>query len=244
MRSFFLLVCLTSVLASCSSGASPKVVVPSADPTNSSVQTAPAVSYTEDLKNASSKIKDTPEFENCMKPSVNMCLSQVGNQLARDQKSPAICDELMDQSSKDSCKFGVIMIQATESKDIKTCDNLSDTYKHECRLALLRQSAVDKKSIQACDDLKSEFSSVSGSLDASIETMQIDQCKMNVLQSDANLSSSECTSLSDKNMQTMCVDLLKNRVAPPPSVQTQVKPSVENDAISTVSGSEIPQNAQ
>ncbi len=247
MRSLFLILGMSFFLASCSFGSSSKTPIQSADPTNLAAQTAPVVSYTEDLKNASSKIKDTAEFENCMKPSVNMCLSQVGNELARTQKSPAICDELMDQSSKDSCKFGVIMIQATESKDIKACDVLSDNYKHECRLALLRQVAVDQKSIKACDALSVEFGNGSGSMDQNIQNMQIDQCKMNVLQSDASLPVSECASLSDKNMQTMCTDLLKTRVALPPAlppVETETNRPVTTENVSNLSGSENLQNVQ
>lgn len=146
-----------------------------------------------------------------MKPSVNMCLNQVGNELARTQKSPAICDELIDQSSKDSCKFGVIMMQATESKDIKTCDSLGTTYKHECRLALLRGQAVDKKSLKSCDDLSLEFASASGGIDTNMQTMQIDQCKLNVLQSSPEFTAEDCATITDKSMFSMCESIVKNR---------------------------------
>ena len=210
MRAFLLLVSIVFVLASCTMG---KTSTPTSQNTSTSPsgQAAPAVSYTEDLKNASSKIKNTSEFENCMKPSVNMCLNQVGNELARTQKSPAICDELMDQSSKDSCKFGVVMMQATESKDIKTCDTLNSTYKRECRLAILRNQAVEKKSLKSCDEMSIEFASVSGSLDKNMQTMQIDQCKLNVLQSNSEFSAEDCMAITDKSMLSMCESIIKNR---------------------------------
>lgn len=211
MRSFLLILCMTSLLASCTLGKTSTVTPSQNVPATPSGQGAPAVSYTEDLKNASSKIKNTAEFENCMKPSVNMCLNQVGNELARTQKSPAICDELIDQSSKDSCKFGVIMMQATESKDIKTCDSLGTTYKHECRLALLRSQAVDKKSLKSCDDLSLEFASASGGIDTNMQTMQIDQCKLNVLQSSPEFTAEDCATITDKSMFSMCESIVKNR---------------------------------
>lgn len=223
MRSFLLILCMTFVLASCTLGKTSTGTPSQNLPATPSGQAAPAVSYTEDLKNASSKIKDTAEFENCMKPSVNMCLNQVGNELARTQKSPAICDELMEQSSKDSCKFGVVMMQATESKDVKTCDTLNTLYKHECRLAILRGQAVDKKSLKLCENLNAEFSSASGSVDTEIQVMQVDQCKMSVLQSGPEFGSQDCSAIIDKNTHSMCESIMKNRIPMPKPLE----PSLE-----------------
>ena len=71
-----------------------------------------------------------------------MCISQVGNQLARAQKSVAFCDEMPETSSKDACKYGVVISQVTETKNIDLCNSLSDTYKKECRIGYFMNEAI------------------------------------------------------------------------------------------------------
>jgi len=89
MRIIFLLLLSSVFLVSC--GRSPSEKLP--EPTENQTKDA---SFVQTLDKASSKIKNTPEFEACMKPSVNMCINQIGNQLARAKNSPEFCDEIED----------------------------------------------------------------------------------------------------------------------------------------------------
>lgn len=100
MRSYFLLFLIPVVLVSCSWG-SPQTP----DDTLSSTGKKISISYTEEIQKASSKIKDTPEFNDCLRPSVNMCLNQVGTQIARAQKSEEFCNEITDIGNREGCKF-------------------------------------------------------------------------------------------------------------------------------------------
>lgn len=233
MRFSFLLLSLSIILASCTLGS--QTPAPSAtSPSATTTSPTPSTSYKDDLAKASSKITATPEFENCMKPSVNMCLNQVGNDMARTQKSEAICDELSDASSKDACKYGVVMIKATEAKDIKLCTGLSENYTRECRMTLIRLEASEKKDIKLCESLETELDTASGQLDVGMKSMQIDQCKLNVIQSSSESTATDCEGLIDANVQTMCKDMLKNRPEMP--VVSPTTPA-QNTEISTTTGS-------
>lgn len=126
MKILFSLTFLSLFLGACTLGKD----VPVNPPTNTPApQQQNTVSYTQTLQKASSKIKDTKEFEDCMQPSVNMCITKVGNDLARAKKSPEFCSEMPDQNNKDACVYGVIVSQISPSSELSVCDGLSDVYK-------------------------------------------------------------------------------------------------------------------
>ncbi len=167
--------------------------------------------YTQDLEKASPKIKTTKEFESCIKPSINMCLTQVANQLARDQKSVAFCDELSDVSSREACKYGVISMQATDMKTIQLCDSLSDTYKKECRIGILQSEALNSSNAEKCNAIQWEYSSLSWSTDNQWSD-RVDQCKINIIMKKKPLSEKDCDVLKSIPIKGMCQSLVKSQM--------------------------------
>lgn len=199
MRLFLLVISLSFILISCSTK------------TSSSTQVEKWTvdgSYGEVLENTSTKIKNTAEFEECMRPSVNMCVNQVGNQLARSQKSTDFCDEMMQWSARDGCKFGVIMSQVAESKDIKQCDGLNDMYKKECRVSILLAQAVSANDIKKCDLIESEVAQ-SGTTDAS--NSRADQCRADLIMRKQWAKVSDCDILKNGVSKDMCKAIVENR---------------------------------
>jgi hypothetical protein len=81
--------------------------------------------YQNDIAAASSRIRDTPEFESCMQPYVNMCIKDVGVRFAQEKKDITLCDELSAADDKENCRFVITLLTATESKDAKTCNTLT-----------------------------------------------------------------------------------------------------------------------
>jgi hypothetical protein len=82
-------------------------------------------------------------------------VNQVGNELARAQKSIIFCMEMSDISAQDACKFGVIMTEVSEKNDSKLCDSLSDGYKRSCLMTFVLQDAMSSDDITKCDTLNS-----------------------------------------------------------------------------------------
>lgn len=170
------------------------------------VPTPERPAYVTKLDNASSKIKDTKEFGACMEPSVNMCMNQVANDLARKAKSTAFCDELADVANRDACKYGVIITDATEKKDPKLCESLSDPYKKECTLTLVRMEAIDSGDIKKCDAL-----AATGSGANPTDASRVDQCRLDTIMRGTSLDSSLCDTITDNGIQNMCVSFMKAR---------------------------------
>ncbi len=166
--------------------------------------------YVETLEKASSKIKDTKEFEDCMKPNINMCVSQVGNALARAQKSVTFCEELPDSSGRDACKYGVISIQAMESADIKICDTLVDTYKRECRISIMQSDAVTTSNLKKCDLLASEYPKSMTPGDTQSQD-RIDGCKMSIITQKNPVNEDDCDEIKSVPMKNMCQSLAKSQ---------------------------------
>ncbi len=167
--------------------------------------------YIQDLEKASSKIKTTKEFESCIKPSINMCLTQVANQLARDQKSVAFCDELSDLSGRDACKYGVIGTQAIDMKTIKLCDSLNDVYKRECRVSIIQSVALSSSDTKECETLEWEYSALSWSSDNQWSD-RVDQCKINIIMKKLPLSEKDCDILKSISIKGMCQSLVKSQM--------------------------------
>ncbi len=204
MRIFFILLSLSLVLASCSDKDSP--VFPQSEGSSLKIQ---GVSYTEVLEKTSSKIKNTKEFEQCMQPSVNMCVSQVGNQLARSEKSVAFCDEMTEGEGRDGCKYGVIMLQVSQTKDIKQCDQLNATYKKECRINIFLEAAVSSNDIKQCDLIDSEESTSSWSTTRVGD--RTEQCRADLIMRKQGAQAEDCDILKNGTSKDMCKAIVKNR---------------------------------
>lgn len=170
------------------------------------------ISYTAVIETASSKIKNTPEFEQCMKPNVEMCINMVGNQLAQSQKSVEFCDELTQPEWKEACKYGLIITQSVEQKNITLCDTLSDTYKRECRISYISQEASASWDITKCDALKAEMETSSG--ENAFPFDRTEQCKADIIMRKADAKKSDCAALNSP-MKDMCENMVESRANMP-----------------------------
>lgn len=168
---------------------------------------APEPKYVQDLSQASEKIKQTKEFESCLEPSVNMCINQVANQLARSAKSVDFCNELKDGGAKDACTYGVISMLASEKNDISLCNPLASQYKKECRIMIMRSEARASGKIESCDKLTSELSVSS---ETNFDMSRVDQCRLEVILAKDKKDKDLCETIKTKSLQDMCVNMIKN----------------------------------
>lgn len=126
------------------------------------------------------------------------------------------------------------MPQAIEKNDPSLCDTLNTVYKRECRATLIRSVAQDKKDIKLCDELAGLYTAGTGELDGENQSLQLDQCRINILQSIATTTSDDCDALSSKNMQDICKNVIKNRIIlPTPELPTTPLPPTEVTSGST-----------
>lgn len=207
MKKIALVLIGLSVLASCS-------VTPSPTPpkwTEDAV-VLPVTTYQQDISNTSDKIKNTEEFQGCMKQQSTMCIQTVGMQIAQKTKDPAFCKELSTPEEKWSCEFAIAMVNAQEKNDIKFCDTLTDAnYLRQCKIQTYRQIAMVKKDINLCDKIK-ETDSGSGEIDSVDTETQRDQCVMQFIMSESDSKISDCNKLTSKSSLDMCKMMIKNRV--------------------------------
>lgn len=148
-----------------------------------------------------------------MAPAVNMCENSVGMRMAQEKKSVSICNELSQEANRESCNMVIVSLLAQEKNDITTCDSLSENGKYSCRTQYIRRNAVNLKSMQECGKIADEMkkTSLSGEMLTMNTNQSVDQCKLEVIQNQADSKSEDCTNLTDEMMQRMCIDTLTHR---------------------------------
>lgn len=87
-------------------------------------KTPEKITYETTLSEASEKIKNTAEFDECMRPQAEMCISQVGNTLAQAKNDINFCGELP-TGEKENCEYIITLLSAKKSTDISICNVLS-----------------------------------------------------------------------------------------------------------------------
>ena len=177
--------------------------------------TPTAVTYMADLDATSSKIKNTEEFQGCMKQNTNMCIQSAGMQLAQKAKDPTFCKELLTPDQQSSCEFAVTMMNATEKSDEKICDTIADlNYQKQCKIQIYKQQAISKKDITLCNKVD-ELTKPTGTGIALDTGMQKDQCIMQYIMNGTSSDDKDCESLSNTGSLEMCKMMIKNKATMP-----------------------------
>lgn len=177
--------------------------------------TAGTMTYMADLDATSNKIKDSEEFQGCMKQNTNMCIQSAGMQLAQKAKDPAFCKELLTADQQSSCEFAVTMMSATEKSDQKICDSITDAnYQKQCKIQIYKQQAIAKKDITLCNKVD-ELTKPTGTSMALDTGMQKDQCIMQYIMSGTSSDTKDCESLSNTGSIEMCKTMMKNKSGMP-----------------------------
>ncbi len=173
----------------------------------------PFPDYETTLKNTSAVIKNSQEFKECMAPAVNMCENSVGMRMAQEKKSVDICNELTQVANRESCNMVIISLLAQEKNDITACDSLSENGKYSCRTQYIRRNAVNLKSTQECGKIGDEIkkTSISGEMLTLNMNQSVDQCKLEVIQSQPITTPQDCDILADEMMKRMCSDTIIHR---------------------------------
>lgn len=220
-----LIVLLSSIVlfASCSMSTL-SVPAPSASPAANS-----GVTYTETINTTSEKIKNTDEFQSCMKQNTNMCIQSAGMQIAQKSKDPAFCKELSSPDQKSSCEFAVTMINATEKNDIKLCNTLVDAnYKKQCQIQLYRQEATTQGDITICNKIADLETAPTGTGMMNMGMgigMQKNQCILQVIMSGTGKTVAACDALSDTGSLDMCKMMMKNKDMMPTPLAPPINPA-------------------
>lgn len=115
------------------------------------------------------------------------------------------------------------MLKATESKDINLCNSLDGLNKVRCRASVIDDQAVEKKDINLCDTLfdGSPKNNTQGSQTLT-NTMQIEECKIKVLQKRNNVLENDCTVFTQKNLKDMCLVIVKESTKRLPPQETTI----------------------
>lgn len=210
-----ILILITSILFLTSCGTSPSSDTDTSKMKNQSGSSTASMSYTADLDATSNKIKNTEEFQGCMKQNTNMCIQSAGMQLAQKAKDPAFCRELLTKDQQSSCEFAVTMMNATEKNDEKICDTITDTsYQKQCKVQIYKQQAIAKKDITLCDKVD-ELTKPTGTGIALDTGMQKDQCIMQYIMSSTTTDAKDCENLSNTGSLDMCKVMMKNKTTMP-----------------------------
>jgi hypothetical protein len=194
-----------------------------------------SVSYTETLKNLSSKTKDTPEFNACLQTNINMCVQSSIMQIAQKNKSPEFCDELSSNEQKESCKFAVIMGMIQSNWTIELCDSLSWTFKNTCTNQTYKMKALEAKDIKLCEKIPTAESNSWNIMMGPAMGNDRGQCMMNILLADPELKAKDCKILKDEMLEKMCEQSMKQRISLPttPSVVPPIVPSNTGSTVSS-----------
>lgn len=211
MNKLFVIIGLIFILSACSLGQKDTTKQDNIETTNTSSEGPTTVresTYEQDLKEASSKIKDSEEFKSCMDMNVPMCIQNAGMQLAQKNQSTEFCNELSTPEQKESCIFAVTIVKLQESNDIKLCDPLTGIYKEQCIKTSTRSEAVSKNDIKICSKLAQNTGS--GEL-ILIEDSSVDECIMNVIISNAATTIESCNSIQSTQVKEMCTMTMRSR---------------------------------
>ncbi|MBC7503515.1 hypothetical protein H7169_00930 [Candidatus Gracilibacteria bacterium] len=207
MKNIVIIASVLLILASCSQGTkdkNPQVV-------NPKINTVSGTTYTQDIDSTSAKIRETPEFQSCMKQQATMCIQSTGMQIAQKSKDATFCKELSNADQRSSCEFAITMVNAQEKNDIKLCDSLTDmNYKKQCQLQIYRQEAISKNDITICDKI-STLMAPTGTGTNRDNMMQKDQCILQIVMSSKTSSEKDCEKISDTRSVEMCKTMIKNR---------------------------------
>jgi hypothetical protein len=210
MKNIFILLSSILILTSCGMVTTSNTNTPDTK-NQKATSMSSALNYIADLDATSSKIKNSEEFQGCMKQNTNMCIQSTGMQLAQKAKDPTFCRELLTPDQRSNCEFTIIMINATEKNDEKICDTISDTnYQKQCKVQIYKQEAISKKDITLCNKVNTLMKSAGTG--AVLDTgMQKDQCIMQYIMSWVSTDSKDCENLSNTGSLEMCKTMIKNR---------------------------------
>ncbi len=213
MKNILIFLSTILILTSCGMMSSPEANKPTMD-NEKSTSVSGAVNYMTALDATSSKIKNTEEFQGCMKQNTNMCIQSTGMQLAQKSKDPALCRELLTPDQRSNCEFTITMINATEKSDEKICDTITDiNYQKQCKVQIYKQEAVSKKDITLCNKVGT-LMKPTGTGVALDTGMQKDQCIMQYIMSWVSTDTKDCENLSNTGSLEMCKTMIKNRPTP------------------------------
>jgi hypothetical protein len=179
----------------------------------------PKTDYKETLSSTSEKIKSSEEFGTCMQQNVNMCIQTAGMQLAQKSKSVEFCKELPTPELQSSCKYGIIMMNATEKWDVALCNELDGVYKTQCASQIYRSQAMSTKDTSLCAKIgNSDEKWVNNGPD------EVDQCIFSVIMSDPASTEKSCEKLTTDNTKNICNLTMKNKASLPRDIGPRPTP--------------------
>jgi hypothetical protein len=180
------------------------------------VAVVPKPDYKETLSSTSEKIKSSEEFGTCMQQNVNMCIQSAGMQLAQKSKSVEFCKELPTPELQSSCKYGIIMMNATEKWDVTLCSELDGVYKIQCASQIYRSQAMSTKDVSICTKIGTQNEkSGTGIIGPNIGMDEVDQCILSVIMSDIASTEKSCEKLTSDSTKNICNLTMKNKASLP-----------------------------
>lgn len=156
--------------------------------------------YTEDVEKMSGKIRNTEEFQGCMKQQSTMCIQTIGMQIAQKTKDASFCKELTTIEQQSSCEFAITIVNAQEKNDEKLCDILSNPkYLQQCKIQIYRQEAIKKDDVALCDKIDIIMLKATNTGESNSDNgIQKDQCIMQFVMNNKNAKEIDCERIGDE----------------------------------------------
>ncbi len=164
--------------------------------------------YEIELKQASSKIKDSEEFKSCMDMNVPMCVQSAWMQLAQKEKSTEFCKELTTPDQQAACVFTITVVNAEEKWDKAACGVLTGDYLTQCEKSIIKSQAIKMKKPELCKDITTRQEGIDNSQD---------ECMLSAIISNTEANPNTCTQIADESIRKMCTDMVTSRA----SLQTE-----------------------
>ncbi len=154
------------------------------------------------------EITDTKEFSECVAPTVNMCITQVANELARKENSTQFCEKLQNGEEIQSCKYGVIVAALASENTLSKCDVLDAKYKMECKISSVSMLAKAENDTEVCN----QIADFSGNTDGTkLEKNRVDQCKFSIIMENEDLTAKDCEVLEEGSQRQTCLTMIQAR---------------------------------
>lgn len=166
-----------------------------------------AETFAETLSKTSKKLTETNEFNACLTPYVNMCAESTATEVARKDKNLEICTELSGETSQNSCRFGAVLSDMTNHKDVSQCDVITDeNLKISCRATIVNFVATEANDAGKCDELTTLY------IDPTAAVSAKETCVLGILTRKENLQKTECSVFSDESMKNLCISFAETAV--------------------------------
>ncbi len=142
------------------------------------------------LGNIPSNVWDTSEFRSCIKKNIVMCEKTAIMEVSKRTKNTDFCNELKEESQKESCKYALIVTESIEKWDVLVCESLSSPFRESCEKETYKHIALSTHNIKLCEKIAGNAQ---------------EECMMSVIIWTPGSMRKDCEKITDSRLKNMCL---------------------------------------